>query len=316
MKKNGVLLIAAAALRVFTAVFFAYGADGAGSESVSYISIEIEKIRAEAVKKNAGSKEKHDAYARLGRLLRLSGDIDGAAEAWMSAAYAEKGLRDDGALLEGAACYIAMGEWDKAAANVKVVLVAARADKTVFLRAKYLAAQIDAFRSGDTAILNSMLDDPDYSSARPSLYWTLWKLSGKAEYKAKLLNEFPDSPETRILLSENDKKNAVMESSMPQWILPSGKEVVGLKKTPNADTGSSAKTETDLPPVLQTGVFNSQINAMAHADRLRKAGFDADVIRRRIKETEYWLVTVPAGADLNKTIISLKDAGFSAFPLY
>jgi hypothetical protein len=77
--------------------------------------------------------------------------------------------------------------------------------------------------------------------------------------------------------------------------------------------------------MLQTGLFNSQGNALAQVAALKKAGFAAEVTRRSSggggggagsSTGEYWAVTVRPGADMNKTIMSLKNAGYEAFPAY
>ncbi|MDR2468662.1 MAG: SPOR domain-containing protein [Spirochaetaceae bacterium] len=294
-----------------------------GGDSSSYIAqsaiitAEITRLQTVIAEQNSTVQNRHDAWVRLGRLLHLSGDIEGAAAAWMKAAYAEQGKRDDNALLEAAACFIAIGEWDKAEANAKLVLITVRDDKNIFLKARYLAAQIEALRSGDDVILNALVDDPDYRSSRPTIYWTLWKLSGNPEYKAKLLTEFPDSPETRSMLAENHERSLVLEAPSPQWLLPPGQEMLTLEKISKGPAvPASGLLETGIPPALQTGVFNSRTNARSHAERLKRAGFTAEVSRRTTGNTEFWCVTVPTGSNMQRTIISLKDAGFEAFPVY
>jgi hypothetical protein len=67
--------------------------------------------------------------------------------------------------------------------------------------------------------------------------------------------------------------------------------------------------------LLQTGLFSQEANARALSDRLKKAGFDYEIIRRQVNNADYWAVTVPAGSDMNATIKKLKDSGFESFPL-
>jgi hypothetical protein len=303
MKKN----ILFCAVILITAFCFA-------DESFSLAS-EIMKVKEELSKQKISQSEKHFGYVKLGRLLNLSGDIEASAAAWMRAAYAEKGKRDDTALLESAACYISMGEWDKADANVKMVLLTVRDNKEVFFKAKYLAAQIEAFQNGNDVILNSIVDDPEYKSARPAIYLTLWKLTGKDEYKAKLINEYPESPETRTLVAESTGKNQVADASSSQWFLYPGREnIVTDNITPsNAPEGVF---EAAAAPTLQIGVFNSIENAQLQVDKLRDSGFASSITRRISGDDEYWSVTVPGGGSLNQTIIALKAAGYNSFQVY
>jgi tetratricopeptide (TPR) repeat protein len=318
MRKSKIVPVFFVILTVLTGIEAAYGDPGRIAQSGT-LTAAIGKAQVEIARPSASSSEKHDAYVLLGRLLHLSGDIEGAAEAWNAAAYAVEGSRDDTALLESAACYLAMGEWEKAEACVKVVLISVRSDKNVFLKARYLTAQIEAFRNGDNVILNSLADDPEYSSSRPALYWTLWKLSGKPEYKAKLITEYPESVETRMLIAENSGSRMVMEASSPQWLLPpgEGRDIITLEKiTASPSKVPAGALETGIPPALQTGIFNRRENAAAQASRLKSAGFKAEVSRRLAGESEYWAVTVPSGPNMNKTLILLKEAGFDGFPVY
>jgi hypothetical protein len=85
-------------------------------------------------------------------------------------------------------------------------------------------------------------------------------------------------------------------------------EPVDQKRTPE-DAGRT-------PVVLQTGLFSREENARALAERLRRAGFQTDITRRGVKGVDYWAVNVPAGADMGRTIIRLKDAGFESFPVF
>ncbi|MDR3301189.1 MAG: hypothetical protein LBT01_01480 [Spirochaetaceae bacterium] len=185
---------------------------------------EIEMIRTALARRDASAEEKHANYARLGRLLQLCGDTEGAAAAWQEAAYAVNGKRDDRALLESAACFMAMGEWEKADAGIKMVLLTVRARNDVFLKARYLAALIETFRNANESILFSLAGDPDYHAERPAILLTLWKLSGKDEYRARLLAEYPESPESCAVHAEKSGKNAVTDASSSQWFLYPGRE--------------------------------------------------------------------------------------------
>jgi hypothetical protein len=137
----------------------------------------------------------------------------------------------------------------------------------------------------------------------------------------KLLTEFPDSPEARALLAEKSGKNYVTDASSAQYYLYFGRENVLISAdAPEAVLKApEGALESGTSPALQTGLFNSQGNALAQAAALKKAGFSADVVQRSSsnKESgEYWAVTVRAGVDMHKTVMGLKNAGYEAFPVY
>jgi hypothetical protein len=226
MTKRVALIFVAVVLGAAPRIF---AADSAGSV---HIVREIENVRTALAKPNSGAKEKHDNYVRLGHLLNLAGDVEGAAEAWLSAAYAEGGKRDDTALLESAACFMALGEWEKADANVKMCLLTVRDNQRILLKARYLAAQIEAFRNGNDVILHALAGDPDYKSTLPAIYLTLWKLGGKDEFMMKLLTEYPESPEARAMLAEKSGKNYVTDAAASHWFLYPGRESVVTETFP------------------------------------------------------------------------------------
>jgi hypothetical protein len=279
--------------------------------------------------------ERHGVLLRLARLLHLSGNVEGAAQVWMEAAFAEQGKRDDLAMLEGAACFIALGELERAEAVTKTVLLTGR-DRQVLLRARYTAAEIEAFKSGNPGALTALMDGSEYGNLKPGAYYTLWKIFGLPEYKARLLAEFPASPEGRIVRSEDlngtgrEDGAAVSASPRAMWFLFPGRESVRpVSPVPDgvppagrsgpADTAGPAEI-AGLPPegpqAIQTGLFGREENARAMAERLRLAGFTAAVNRRAVNGSVYWAVSVPPGPDPNATTLRLRDAGFEAFPVF
>jgi hypothetical protein len=273
--------------------------------------------------------EKREALIRLARLFRLSGNLEGAALAWTDAAFAEPGSRDDGALLEGARLLTALGEYDKAEAGVKTVLLTGR-DRELVLQARYLGAQLEAFKTGNVHVLSLLTGDPDYAELRPSLYYTLWKVSGDGSYKDRLLAEYPQSPEARIV---KDGGDAISGAPSAMWLLLPGRAgftletpAGGLRQAPlntvqartsGSDAGAAAQSSpAQEAALLQAGLFGKEGNAQALAERLRNAGFAPAVSRRELNGTLYWAVNVPPGTDMTQTIMRLKDAGFESFPVF
>jgi hypothetical protein len=272
--------------------------------------------------------ERRRAFEDLARLYHLSGNMEGAAKAWTDAAFAEPGYRDDGDLLEGAACFIALGELERAEASVQTVLLTSR-DEKALLKARYLEAQLAAFRSADTSALIALIDNSGYGEWKPAIYYTLWKISGADTYKSRLLAEYPVSPEARILRGD-DVVNAGVSAL---WLLFPGRggislgappkgspEMVSPSRGPDREPPAVQAPPEDLPPdagreVLQAGLFSREENARALAERLQAAGFEAYLLRRTREGTAYWVVNVLPGSDMSRTIRALKEAGFESFPV-
>lgn len=298
---------------------YLYGQSGSGEPVLA--AAEMQSLKKKSTDPGLPAAERHEALVRLARLSRLSGDLESAARFWTEAALVEPDRRDDQALLEAARCSVAMGEPDKAEANVQRVLRTAR-DAGILRHARYLDAQIKAFRSGDISALALLVEDPGYSEYKAALYYTQWKISGDSRYKSRLLTECPESPEARIAGSEG---GAVSAAPLALWFLFPGREALTLAPAPAGESpplspaDQSPQVQTAggaAPAVLQTGLFSREENARSLVERLKRAGFQADITRRGIKGTGYWAVTVPAGNDMGRTIIRLKDAGFESFPVF
>ncbi|MDR2110758.1 MAG: SPOR domain-containing protein [Spirochaetaceae bacterium] len=294
----------------------------------SSLGAEIQNIEGQLKDPALSGTARHGILLRLARLFGLSGNIEGAAQAWTGAAFAEQGKRDDAALIEGAACLIAMGELDRAEAAVKTVLLTGR-ERRGLLRARYMGAHIEAFRSGDYRLLTALLDDPEYGELKPAIYYNLWKFFGVESCKTRLLAEFPASPEARII--QDGRRVSAAPAAM--WLLFPGRAGVTLENSgpPPADSGpspagppvpqpSAASREPagpgEGPRAIQTGLFRGEENARAMADRLRAAGFTAIISPRIVGGAAYWMVGVPPGADANMTVLRLRDAGFESFPVF
>ncbi|MDR0689343.1 MAG: SPOR domain-containing protein [Spirochaetaceae bacterium] len=301
-----------------------YGQSDPGGSVLA--AAEIQSLEKKLTDRGIPATERHEVLIRLARLSRLSGDLESAARFWTEAALVEPepGRRDDQALLEAARCSMAIGEPDKAEAQVQRVLLTGR-DAGILRHARYLDAQIKAFRSGDVSALTVLVEDPGYSEYKAALYYTQWKISGDSRYKSRLLTECPESPEARIAGSEEGAVNAV---PLALWFLFPGREALTLAPAPAGESPPAPLNPADQSPrvretaggaapvVLQTGLFSREENARALAERLKGAGFQADITRRGVKGTDYWVVTVPAGNDMGRTIIQLKDAGFESFPVF
>jgi hypothetical protein len=293
-----------------------------------------------------GGPERREAYIKLAQLQKLSGNVDAAARAWREAARADPQNRDDRSLLESSLCYLTLGEFT-AASDALLGVMSGGTDQGAVRDAHYLSAQIEVFRTGSATPLYALLAQPEYAEYRPAIYYTFWRLFGDEAYRTQVLTEFPGSPEALILQSEAaqalastgassatttaiDKFAAgpgrVSAQGRPLWFFYPGRGniVIGpaiAAKPPAVPrqyelSPAPAASELPGPRALQTGLFSREENAHASANRLAAKGFAATVSQKLVNGVVYWAVGVAPGADPNRTIMQLKDAGFESFPVF
>jgi tetratricopeptide (TPR) repeat protein len=280
------------AVKVFSALFLLFFVRYGFAESMEVEVSRFEKIAASS----SSASERKAAYTQMARLLYLAGDMERAAAAWQNAALIDKDNRDDAALVEAAACFIAMGAFDAASANVRMALVSGKSP-SVIPKARYLAATIEAFRRFDIAPLVALLPDPAYERYKPSIYYIVWRISGANDYRTKLFSEYPNSPET---LAIKDGRTVSAFPSVFWQFLPSGAEAAPLP----AQTG-----------MLQAGMFSVEKNALELVKKLTTAGFASEIGRKTVNGQSYWVVLTPGGENIAMRLARLKAAGFDAFPV-
>ncbi|MDR2607930.1 MAG: SPOR domain-containing protein [Treponema sp.] len=300
------------------------------------LGAEIQRIEKNLKSGAFSPAEKHQALVKLARLQELSGNLEAAAKTWGEAAVAEQGRQDEKSLFRKARCLAAMGDWEGASALVSP----GSGDQALRPEARYLEAQIEAFRSSDTSALLALLDYPGFAEIKPLIYFSLWKITGNGNWSSRLRSEYPESPEARIAAGEGPnqgsggsgagpgKKAAVYIKPSPLWLLMPGRASFSLEPVPSSP---AAKTAGSASPavkntqaasqaagretLLQTGLFGREENARSQAARLAEKGFAAELSRRTVNGNEYWVVLVKAGQDANRMMLSLKDAGFESFPV-
>jgi hypothetical protein len=292
-----------------------------GQTTPTLFSTELQSIERKLAS-SLSPTEKNRALRDMARLMELSGNVEAAARAWNEAARALPSDYD--ALVKSGACLAALGEFDAALNMLGAALKASAASglspaAEPALRARYLAAQIEAFRSGETSALSPLLPDAAFSAYKPGIYYSIWKISGDAAIRNRLLSEFPQSPEA-LVLKDNP---AVGAAPTALWLLglPSGALSVPAvaqpeRRLPAEPALPPAAESGQGPAMLQAGLFGREENAQTLAGRLRNAGFAPVVSIKTVNGTAYWAVGVLPGADHNATILLLKDAGFEAFPVY
>jgi tetratricopeptide (TPR) repeat protein len=297
---------------------------GAQSSGGASLASELERLE-KSVQTPA---QKNSALVSLGQLYRLSGNRERAAQAYADAARADPAQLDAASLLEAAKLYISLGEYEQAEAGITAVLAANGASETILSGARLLRAELEAFKSEDIRPLAALAADTAYAARRSGIYYTLWRLSGDAAWRAKLLAEYPQTPEALAAAADAGDTaglTGVTLAASPQWLLYPGREALTLSapavspaaSPPAAPAAPAASTvAASAAAILQTGLFGKEDNAKSMADRLSTAGFTPHIIRRQVNGNEYWAVTVPNASDINRTIMELKNAGFEAFPVF
>jgi len=210
--------------------------------------------------------ERHDTLARLAQLRQLSGNIAIAAVNWLDAAAADP--NDDAALVSGAFCLAAIGEWEKAASALRPLLASGKQGPSM-LQARYLDACLKVWNDQDASALAALAGDSKFTALRPMIYYTLWQVitrnpgvrgAGKAEqWKSRLLAEFPQSPEARAADPEKYKNSpAISAVQSPLWLLFPGAAasvpVEPPKPVASAEPPKSAAPAPVEPPKSVTPV--------------------------------------------------------------
>jgi hypothetical protein len=171
-----------------------------GPPALAQTALEGELRSLELAAAGSGPAARREALTRIAAFKELAGDFEGAARAWELAAQAEPGFRDHQSMLRGAACFMALGEWERAEAALRTVL-AGGAGGEARLQARFLAAQLEGLRSGgaDSAALVSLLAEGAFGAYKARIYYSLWKLTGRETWLRALREEFPRSPEAAAL---------------------------------------------------------------------------------------------------------------------
>ncbi|MDR0494195.1 MAG: SPOR domain-containing protein [Treponema sp.] len=314
------------------ALLFLAGGSVLQAQEPGQLGAEIQRLE-QKLSSGIPPAERHDALTHLAQLRQLSGNLASAAAHWLDAAAADP--RDDGALVAGAYCLAAIGEWEKAASILSPLLAAGKWGPSM-LQAYYLDACLKAWTANDASQLSALGERLEFAALRPMIYYTLWQIisrnpntagaGGADSWKTRLLAEFPQSPEARAAVPASNRDSlAVSAVQSPLWLLIPGiaasarptetaKPAVPVPiSAPPADAGKPSTPVSTV--VLQTGVFSKEANASAQSDALRKAGYTPSITRKLVNGAELWAVTVPPGQDVNKTIAELKKAGFESFPV-
>ena len=241
-------------LLIFLLMFLAVSAAVYSQTGLS-LNAEINNIEISLSRQGITETERHSALVSLARLRQLSGDIEGAARNWLEAAAAISGSVDDNALLNCAFCLAAMGEWDRASAALEPLLLR-------YKRARFLYISINAIKTGNVSELGNLAGNPEYSDIKSEIIFILWKLTGSASWKQRLITEFPNTPEGRLAMGNADiSSGSVAINPTPFWFLINSLETTVLTtgephiSSTGSYTGNASQTQTSASSVrLQTGL--------------------------------------------------------------
>jgi hypothetical protein len=287
------------------------------------LSAELRRLEALA---NAGT-ARREVLSQLACLQELSGDFEGAANSWLA------NPSDSAAMLRGAACFASLGEWERADAAIRSVLLGGPGSPEAQTQARLLAAQLEALRSGGTTGLSALLGDTAYAAYHPRIYFTLWKITAQDSWRSRLAQEFPRSPEGRIAAGT---AAGVTVSALPtaMWLLApvvaqpvaaAPQRIPAAAQPPVAApqpvpvvspaTVPAAQLFSRYGTLLQCGFFSREANAQDLAAKLRTAGFTTLTGTESRPGGDYIAVYVLPGTDINAGIRQLKAAGFESFPI-
>ena len=205
------------------------------------------------------------------------------------------------------------------------------------------------------SVLKQYLTVLPSQSVKPAVLITLWYLTGDNTYADTLKKDFATAPETAVIKGEayvmpapfwyfvpaarpdarpDDKKdNSAVASKEPAAKETSAKTAESAKAATVAtdsvpavqaakeSTASAAEKESsgsasNTAVKQQLGLFRDRVNAEALVERLKAAGFAAEIsTEKRTSGNTYYLVTVPEKAD-GSVGDRLRKSGFECYPVY
>jgi hypothetical protein len=283
--------------------------------------------------------------AEAASLLELVGRYEAAADSWEAAAATVAGVADARMLVSAAACRLVAG--DAAGAAALAAAVAFLSPDAVSASRASIVSGWAALARDDRAVAlaagKAAIDDPDASIAVSGLLLARAACpdgsAERAEYDAILVKRFPGRPESsaqaplpEFLLAASAKAGTVIvpaasappapAASAPKPAAPTavGSTSAASSGTASASAGTAsdkAGTETAAArsPIrfYQVGAFKAGANATALAGKLEKLGLK--VYSKKKGGTDLYIVYVAAGADPGATVLTLKDAGYEAWPI-
>lgn len=241
--------------------------------------------------------------------LELLGRYGEASAVWEAAAVAAPGPADAGRLLAAAACALAAGDADSAAALAKAVGFAAPEPRTADIAR--LVSGWAALSRGDRAAAAGIADS---ILARPSTLEAAALMLAREAAEGEAAQAYESRLEAMGSRPESGS-SAVAMLSLASRAIVSGTVVaaeradVTVAATPPAEATSG--TEAARKALYQVGAFRDRANADALVTRLAGLGVTANASKKA--DTGLYVVVAEGGADPERTVLILKDAGYEAW---
>jgi tetratricopeptide (TPR) repeat protein len=260
-------------------------------------------------------------YVELASIQELLGRYEEAANSWEAAIAAQPGQGETDWLLSAAACRLAIGDADSAAALAKAALLTT-AIPGLIARALLIEARALLLAGDSTGALARAMDvlatgASGFEAAALSLARDVSSGAVREGYEKRLREEHPGRLEAHDALA---LIYSLVRSDPP---LPIEARIPAPRTSDVPGSVSSLARPPDLvgevvssPLYYQLGAFRDEANAALLSTRLVRAGFKPKTVRRESRAGVLSIVYLEAGADPARLMIALKDAGFESWPLF
>ncbi len=296
-------------------------------ESVSFIKKSLDTLTVPA--------EKRSLLTFLGRLYEKQGSYKDALNCYVKAAAIAAGdapkmpkITTEQLVLDAVRCALSTG--DTATANDFLNSNVRNSDNPDIRAYIKLYSQwsllINAKTLEDTkepvVVLDAYTTLDSMKQVRPSLYLTLWYVTGEKKYAMALEKEYSGSPESLIVQGKIKMYPAAFWYFLPhstalQQELPEGvtTEVADISSNTTADQKKSDKTPEKMKK-QQLGLFREKANADQMVKTLKDKGFNAYITSElRPSGITYYDVVVDENEDESMGD-KLRTAGFECYPLF
>ncbi len=300
------------------------------SESVklSDVILQIEK----AATSTTSDSDKRSLYTFLGILTERAGFYDSASKWYANAAgiaavptAGTPALTSEQLVLAAVRASLGGGDYETAESYLPSIRSSKNPETLAYVRLYTVWAWLcRADKQEDLieplALLESYASMESMLCVRPSVYLTLWHITGKKTWSEKLTNEYATSPEANVVSGNAEILPSPFWYFLPRDEVASEVTASVLPSVPEKviapSDASVVKSEKNKINCYQLGFFRNRENAENLVQRVKAAGFDTNISEeKRASGTTYFVVTVPD--DGSESIgLKLKTAGFESYPVF
>ena len=270
-------------------------------------------------------------YVEMAAIQELLGRYEEASQSWEAAVAAQPGKGEPSWILSAAACKLAIGDSEAAAAFARAALLTTATPRLITLamlieaRALVLSGDMPGAlaRSVDAlAMESSGLEAAALSLARDASDGVEREL-----YVKRLREKYPGWPETQDALAtifglihfmSTQSEGARIAAPVTNAANVSPEASASIEASvsiPDRQKDDTQIIETK-PLYYQLGAFRDEANAILLSTRLVRAGFNPKTARRESGNGVLSIVYLEAGSDPSRLMVALKDAGFESWPLF